>query len=162
VGRFFLICARRGFRTGRCTGEALGREWQRLMPNPKLMPITRVEGDTAYGEIRVHCPLRGSGDVHACHRLMSYDRALMRPAVRASSCSRVRQSRASSAAESRSAPPTCLPTTSYPPWNASARIRVGMGRAALLEQLLRQTLANEVDRPVHAAQQRHEAGEVRW
>lgn len=61
-------------------GEALGQEWQRLMPNPRVMPITHVEGDTAYGEIHVHCPLRGSGDVHACHRLMEYDRALMRPA----------------------------------------------------------------------------------
>jgi len=61
-------------------GEALGHEWQRLMPNPKLMPITSVEGDTAYGEIRVACPLRGTGDVRACHRLMSYDRALLEPA----------------------------------------------------------------------------------
>lgn len=62
------------------TGASLGLEWQRLMPNPKLMPITKVDGDTAYGEIRVHCPLRGTGDVDACHRLMAYDRALMRPA----------------------------------------------------------------------------------
>lgn len=57
----------------------LAREWQRLMPNPKVMPITRVEGDTAYAEIRVHCPLRGTGDVAACHRLMEYDRALVAP-----------------------------------------------------------------------------------
>lgn len=59
---------------------ALGKEWQRLMPNPKVMAITRVDGETAYGEIRVRCPLRGTGDVQACHRLMGYDRALMRPA----------------------------------------------------------------------------------
>lgn len=70
----------RGASEERLTGEALGKEWQRLMPNPKVMPITHVEGETAYGEIHVHCPLRGTGDVHACHRLMSYDRALMRPA----------------------------------------------------------------------------------
>lgn len=60
-------------------GEALGRAWQRLMPNPRVMPITAVEGETAYGEIRVRCPLRGTGDVEACHRLMAYDRALMGP-----------------------------------------------------------------------------------
>ena len=57
---------------------ALAEEWQRLMPSRKLVPITRVEGDTAYGEIRVECPLRGTGDVEACHRLMEYDRSLMR------------------------------------------------------------------------------------
>lgn len=60
-------------------GEELGRAWQRLMPTPKIVPITQVEGDTAYGEIHVACPLRGTGDVEACHRLMAYDRALVRP-----------------------------------------------------------------------------------
>ncbi|MEM7434960.1 MAG: hypothetical protein AAF436_07395 [Myxococcota bacterium] len=50
------------------------------MPNPKVMPITHVDGETAYGEIQIRCPLRGTGDVRACHRLMAYDRALMRPA----------------------------------------------------------------------------------
>jgi len=69
----------RGSREEELVGEALGREWQRLMPNPKVMPITEVDGDTAYGEIRVRCPLRGTGDVEACHRLMSYDRALVAP-----------------------------------------------------------------------------------
>ncbi len=67
-------------RTDERGAAALGREWQRLMPNPKVMPITHVEDDTAYGEIRVHCPLRGTGDVKACHALMAYDRALLEPA----------------------------------------------------------------------------------
>lgn len=85
VAAFLTLTAKvvrryRGAREERLTGEALGKEWQRLMPNPKVMPITHVEGDTAYGEIRVRCPLRGTGDVRACHHLMSYDRALMRPA----------------------------------------------------------------------------------
>ncbi|UJR85484.1 hypothetical protein [Sandaracinus amylolyticus] len=56
---------------------ALGRAWQRYMPSPHLVPITRVERATAYGQIRMRCPLRGSGDLAACHRLMAYDRALM-------------------------------------------------------------------------------------
>ena len=60
--------------------EGLGREWQRLMPSKKWTPINEVRDDTAYGEILVACPLRGSGDLRACHRLMEYDRALMRRA----------------------------------------------------------------------------------
>ncbi|AKF11105.1 hypothetical protein [Sandaracinus amylolyticus] len=56
---------------------SLGRAWQRYMPSPHLVPSTRVEGGTAYHEIRMRCPLRGSGDLAACHRLMAYDRALM-------------------------------------------------------------------------------------
>ncbi|MGB5811147.1 MAG: hypothetical protein WBG86_11490 [Polyangiales bacterium] len=75
-----LVRQYRGARRTKLAGEELGKEWQRLMPNPKVMPITHVEGDTAYGEIHVHCPLRGTNDVRACHRLMEYDRALMRPA----------------------------------------------------------------------------------
>ena len=41
--------------------------------------IDRITHDTAYGRIRVHCPLRGTGDTAACHRLMTYDRALLAP-----------------------------------------------------------------------------------
>jgi hypothetical protein len=73
----------RGYRGARAVplqGAELGREWQRMMPNPRVMPVTHVDGPTAYGEIHVPCPLRGSGDVEACHRLMAYDRALLRPA----------------------------------------------------------------------------------
>lgn len=69
----------RGLRPSGPDAASLGRTWQRLMPNPRIVPITRVEGDTAFGEIHVHCPLRGTGDVQACHRLMEYDRSLMRP-----------------------------------------------------------------------------------
>lgn len=75
-----LVRRYRRARTDALGAEALGKEWQRLMPNPKVMPITHVEGDTAYGEIHVHCPLRGTGDVKACHALMAYDRALVEPA----------------------------------------------------------------------------------
>lgn len=74
------VRAVRGASRAPLSGEALGREWQRLMPSPKATPITHVEDDTAYGEIHVRCPLRGTGDVEACHRLMAYDRALIRPA----------------------------------------------------------------------------------
>jgi hypothetical protein len=62
--------------------EALGREWERVLASRRTAHLTAVDptGTTAYGEISVHCPLRGTGDVHACHRLMAYDRALVEAA----------------------------------------------------------------------------------
>ncbi|MEO0323494.1 MAG: hypothetical protein AAF447_11100 [Myxococcota bacterium] len=74
-----VVRAYRGVRPAPLDAKSLGERWQDLMPSKKGVPITGVEGDTAYGEIRMPCPLRGTGDVHACHRLMAYDRALMRP-----------------------------------------------------------------------------------
>ena len=41
------------------------------------MPITAVTADTVYAEIHTPCPLRGSGDLHACHRMMEYDRRVL-------------------------------------------------------------------------------------
>jgi len=67
----------RGRRPVTRTAEGLGREWQRLMPSADLARITRVEDGTAYGTIYAHCPLRGTGDVDACHRMMGYDRGLL-------------------------------------------------------------------------------------
>lgn len=61
--------------------EALADEWNRLMPEPRAsFPIVGVEEDTAFVEIHVKCPLRGSGDAEACWRSMEFDRALMRTA----------------------------------------------------------------------------------
>jgi hypothetical protein len=68
----------RGRRPVTRTAEGLGREWERLMPSG-LARITRVEDGTAYGTISSHCPLRGTGDVEACHRMMGYDRGLLSP-----------------------------------------------------------------------------------
>ncbi len=58
------------------TATAIGQEWERTFPSRTLVRVTGVEGDTAFGEIHVRCPLRGSGDVQACWRLMAYDRAI--------------------------------------------------------------------------------------
>src|SRR5688572_26388025 len=58
------------------TPDALGAAWQSVFPSKKMVPITRIDGDTVHAEIHVSCPLRGTGDVHACHRLMEYDRAV--------------------------------------------------------------------------------------
>lgn len=57
---------------------AIAREWQRLFGLPRFWVIERVEDDTAYCEIHFPCSLQGSGDVAACHRLMEYDRAILR------------------------------------------------------------------------------------
>ncbi len=59
--------------------ESLVKEWQRMFAAPKTsVPITKVEKDIAYAEIRMKCPLRGTGDGAACHRMMEYDRTMVR------------------------------------------------------------------------------------
>lgn len=77
-----LVQMARGKRRVDPTPHALAREWQRLMPQPRAQafPITKVEPDTAYVEIRLECPLRGTGDAEACWRAMAFDRALMQDA----------------------------------------------------------------------------------
>lgn len=57
---------------------AIAKEWQRLFGLPQFWPIKRLSEDTAYCEILFPCSLEGSGDLAACHRLMEYDRALLK------------------------------------------------------------------------------------
>ena len=38
-------------------------EWLRMFPLKKMMPITNVDGDTVYAEIRSECLYCGSGNV---------------------------------------------------------------------------------------------------
>jgi hypothetical protein len=52
-------------------------EWQRMFPSKKMVPITSVDGDTVYAEIRSECPYRASGNVDGCYRMMEYDRKMM-------------------------------------------------------------------------------------
>lgn len=61
--------------------EALGREWERLLGDRRYARVTEIDPstDTVFGEITGVCPLRGTGDVEACQRLMAYDRGLMAP-----------------------------------------------------------------------------------
>lgn len=60
------------------TVAGLAAEWRRMFGLDRFWKIARVENGTAYGEIHFPCSLEGSGDVAACHRLMEYDRALVR------------------------------------------------------------------------------------
>ncbi|MEO0895653.1 MAG: hypothetical protein AAFY71_04615 [Bacteroidota bacterium] len=59
--------------------EELAHTWQELMPpdGRKYFPIKEIDEQTAYTEIHLHCPLRGTGNVEACYKLMNYDRTLM-------------------------------------------------------------------------------------
>jgi hypothetical protein len=63
------------------TPDDLGREWERLLGDRRYARVVRVDAETStvHGEITGRCPLRGTGDVAACHRLMAYDRGLMDP-----------------------------------------------------------------------------------
>ncbi len=52
----------------------LGQQWQRAFPSSRQVPIEHIDAHTVYAQIHTPCPLRGSGDVHACHRMMAFDR----------------------------------------------------------------------------------------
>jgi hypothetical protein len=56
----------------------LGPLWQRSFPSRKQVPIVSVSDDTVIAEIHTPCPLRGSGDVHACYKMMEFDREILR------------------------------------------------------------------------------------
>lgn len=71
-----LAVRAKGIRPARDAAD-LGAQWQRAFPSAKQVPIRRIDGDTVYAEIHTPCPLRGSGDVHACHRMMEFDRAVL-------------------------------------------------------------------------------------
>ncbi|HYD81086.1 MAG TPA: hypothetical protein VEC06_14875 [Paucimonas sp.] len=66
---------------GRARGAGdLGTLWQRSFPSAKQVPIETVSGNTVIAQIHTPCPLRGSGDLHACHRMMEFDREVLRRA----------------------------------------------------------------------------------
>ena len=58
----------------------LGPLWQRSFPSKKQVPIVSVSEGTVIAEIHTPCPLRGGGDVHACYRMMEFDREVLRHA----------------------------------------------------------------------------------
>lgn len=58
--------------------EGIGKEWQRMFPSRAFVPIRENTNDTVFAEILGECPVTGTGDVHACYRLMEYDRQLLK------------------------------------------------------------------------------------
>ncbi len=66
---------------GRARSAAdLGPLWQRSFPSRKQVPIESISANTVIAQIHTHCPLRGSGDLHACYRMMEFDREVVRHA----------------------------------------------------------------------------------
>ena len=61
------------------TTSELADRWMEMMPpdGQEHFKVTKTDSDTAFAEIHLHCPLRGTGDVQACYKLMNYDRKLM-------------------------------------------------------------------------------------
>ncbi len=48
-----------------------------MFPSKETNYIKSIEHASAYAEVRIQCPLRGTGDATACYRLMEYDRAML-------------------------------------------------------------------------------------
>ena len=48
-----------------------------MFPLQRMQKITNMNEDTVYAESHVWCPLRGSGDVHACYKMMEFDRCMI-------------------------------------------------------------------------------------
>ena len=58
----------------------LGPLWQRAFPSRKQVPIESTSASTVIAQIHTPCPLRGTGDLHACYRMMEFDREVLRHA----------------------------------------------------------------------------------
>lgn len=58
----------------------LGETWQNAFPGKRHVPIISVDAETAYARITTRCPLRGSGDLRACWRMMAFDREVAKRA----------------------------------------------------------------------------------
>ncbi|WP_319521700.1 hypothetical protein [uncultured Desulfosarcina sp.] len=54
-----------------------GREWKRMFPTSGMQKIVSSDVDTVFAETHVWCPLRDSGDVQACYKVMEFDRCLL-------------------------------------------------------------------------------------
>ena len=68
-----LAIRSKGIRAARDDAD-LGAQWQRAFPSARQVPIRRIDAGTVYAEIHTPCPLRGTGDVQACYRMMEFDR----------------------------------------------------------------------------------------
>ncbi len=60
--------------------EELGRNWQKGFPAKKQVPVVAKDEKTIFGEIHTICPLRGTEDLEACYKMMSYDREIVKKA----------------------------------------------------------------------------------
>jgi hypothetical protein len=71
----------RAKRIGRAqSASELGPLWQRAFPSKKQVPIEGTVEQTMFAQIHTRCPLRHSGNLGACHRMMEFDREVLRHA----------------------------------------------------------------------------------
>jgi hypothetical protein len=71
-----LTVRTKGIGRARSVAE-LGTLWQRSFPSSKQVPIESVSANTVIAQIHTPCPLRGTGDVQACFRMMAFDRTVV-------------------------------------------------------------------------------------
>jgi hypothetical protein len=62
---------------GAVSPQSVAFKWQRSFPAVKHVPIVKTEGEIVHAQILTPCPLRGSHDMRACARMMSYDREIV-------------------------------------------------------------------------------------
>lgn len=74
-----IVVKSKGIGAARNIGE-LGPLWQRSFPAKKQVPIESVDARTVIAQIHTPCPLRGTGDVGACYRMMEFDRKVVESA----------------------------------------------------------------------------------
>ncbi len=48
-----------------------------MFPRRKMVPVREVVADIVFAEVRARCPVTDTGDIHACYRLIEYDRRLL-------------------------------------------------------------------------------------
>lgn len=78
LGRAMATVVRRSRGMGQARDAAdLGGIWQRAFPSTKQVPIESITDHTVMAQIRTPCPLRGTGDLDACHRMMAFDRSVV-------------------------------------------------------------------------------------
>ncbi len=56
----------------------LVEKWKALMPYSDDFIISSNNSENGLAEIHIKCPLKNTGDIEACHRLMNYDRELIK------------------------------------------------------------------------------------
>ena len=56
--------------------DGIGREWQRMFPDPRHHPITRIEDGTVHAESIRAVPTAGPATSRGCYRMMEYDRTM--------------------------------------------------------------------------------------
>lgn len=58
--------------------ESIAKEWQRMFGLNDYFRVVQINENEAVCEIHFDCVLAKTGNINACHKLMEYDRAIVR------------------------------------------------------------------------------------